>query len=484
MQRSRSPTMAWAVTSMIGTCGRGDRRIWRVASKPSIPGIWQSIKTRSYSSRCTASTASTPLATAWARYPSFSSCASRTTWFVGLSSATRMRASRRVRPTPDGTTWLLFKGVDAMVRAAILTRVGCVRLNERREQSLGLVRPNSDAGIGDGDAQRCLAVALTLYHHLYGHLTLFGELDGIASQVEQDLAEAVGIASEERGCFRHRPPAKGQSFGVRLGAQGLDGLFHDAARVEVHVLQGELPGLDLGQVQDVVDERHQRLSAGVDHAGVISLFRDEVGIQEQLKHAKDAVHGGADFVAHIGQETAFRHVGGFGALARTNQFVLVALPLGDHVKHSHEMFGRRAIHRNPVPHLQGFDEHLETFGLTGLGDSAVDLEKPRVSLPDTWNYLSDPPTDHVLQSGLRRKGVIGNEVDEVLGFPVFEQHAAIGKTVQQVLEQGTIEFLALAQFLLGAQALADVAGDHGSAYDLATRISDRGARSEIRVARS
>src|ERR1035441_8415536 len=118
-----------------------------------------------------------------------------------------------------------------------------------------------------------------------------------------------------------------------------------------------------------------------------------------------------------------------------------------HVKYSYEMFRRRAIHRNPVPHLQSFDEHLETFGLAGHGDSAVDLKKPRVSLPDTWDHLGDPPAGHVLQSGLRRKGVIDGEEDEILGFSVFEQHAAIGKTVQQVLEQGTIEFLALEQRL-------------------------------------
>ena len=62
------------------------------------------------------------------------------------------------------------------------------------------------------------------------------------------------FTGEERWCLRRRLPAEGQSFGGRLGREGLDGGLHHAARVEFHVLQGELAGLDPGQVEDVVDE--------------------------------------------------------------------------------------------------------------------------------------------------------------------------------------------------------------------------------------
>ena len=40
------------------------------------------------------------------------------------------------------------------------------------------------------------------------------------------------------------------------------------AQLEVQILEGDLPRLDLGQVQDVVDERQQRLPAVLRHVGV------------------------------------------------------------------------------------------------------------------------------------------------------------------------------------------------------------------------
>ena len=49
-QRSRSPRIALAVSAMIGVRGRAAlalRGCTRVASKPSICGIWQSMRTAS-----------------------------------------------------------------------------------------------------------------------------------------------------------------------------------------------------------------------------------------------------------------------------------------------------------------------------------------------------------------------------------------------------------------------------------------------------
>ena len=42
----------------------------------------------------------------------------------------------------------------------------------------------------------------------------------------------------------------------------------------------------------------------------------QLGAQHQIGHADDAVHGRADFMAHIGQEFAFRIVGPLGLLER------------------------------------------------------------------------------------------------------------------------------------------------------------------------
>ena len=55
----------------------------------------------------------------------------------------------------------------------------------------------------------------------------------------------------------------------------------------------------------------------------------ELGIQQQAAHADDGVHGGADLVAHHGQEGALGGIGGLGFLFGFLQFHLSLLALGD-----------------------------------------------------------------------------------------------------------------------------------------------------------
>ena len=73
MQRSRSPTMALAVMATMWTWGcntpAAPARMTRVASNPSITGIWQSMNTASNRRWANRSTASWPLFTATTAWP-------------------------------------------------------------------------------------------------------------------------------------------------------------------------------------------------------------------------------------------------------------------------------------------------------------------------------------------------------------------------------------------------------------------------------
>ena len=63
------------------------------------------------------------------------------------------------------------------------------------------------------------------------------------------------------------------------------------------------PGLDLREVEDVVDQRQQRLGRGLDHLrGIRAACEESVGVEHQFGHADDGVHRRADLVAHVGQE--------------------------------------------------------------------------------------------------------------------------------------------------------------------------------------
>ena len=89
-------------------------------------------------------------------------------------------------------------------------------------------------------------------------------------------------------------------------------VVEQGAQIEVQRLQVELARLDLGEVQDVVYEREQRLAAVAHGLGIAPLLLVQVRVQQKAGHADDAVHGRADLVAHVGQKLALGHVGHIG----------------------------------------------------------------------------------------------------------------------------------------------------------------------------
>ena len=82
------------------------------------------------------------------------------------------------------------------------------------------------------------------------------------------------------------------------------------------VLELDLAGLDLREVEDVVDDREQGVARRPDGLGVVALLLVERGVEQQPAHPDDRVHRRADLVAHRGQERALGLVGVLGAASR------------------------------------------------------------------------------------------------------------------------------------------------------------------------
>ncbi len=91
-----------------------------------------------------------------------------------------------------------------------------------------------------------------------------------------------------------------ETLGMGQVGDHLGGAVQGLAQVEGAVVEAELAGLHLGEVQDVADDGHERVAALLDDFGVAALEFVEACVQEQFDHADDAVHGRADLVTHIG----------------------------------------------------------------------------------------------------------------------------------------------------------------------------------------
>ena len=62
--------------------------------------------------------------------------------------------------------------------------------------------------------------------------------------------------------------------------------------------------LDFREIEDVVEHRQQRLRRVTDGRELVALIRREIAVQNELRHADDAVHRRQDLVAHVGEEFA------------------------------------------------------------------------------------------------------------------------------------------------------------------------------------
>src|SRR5262245_52487910 len=75
-------------------------------------------------------------------------------------------------------------------------------------------------------------------------------------------------------------------------------------RLNVHA-----PGLDLGEVQDVIDDGEERIAAITDGASAFALLLVEFGVEQEAAHANNGIHGRADLVAHGSEERALGLIG-------------------------------------------------------------------------------------------------------------------------------------------------------------------------------
>ena len=140
-----------------------------------------------------------------------------------------------------------------------------------------------------------------------------GELDGVVDEVDDDLAEAGDVAHDPGGDVGGDVIRELEFFRGGLEGEEVEGLFEAEGELEGGALEFHLAGLDFGEIEDVVDDGEEGFAGGADGVDEVALFAGQRGLHEEAGHADDAVHGGADFVRHRGEELALG-AGGFVGL--------------------------------------------------------------------------------------------------------------------------------------------------------------------------
>ena len=145
-------------------------------------------------------------------------------------------------------------------------------------------------------------------------LAPFRELHRVRQEVEEDLTEPTDVADKGH---RHRVVDRVDELQLLARGGGsddverrFDRVTHDEGiRVELDPTR-----LDLREVEDVVDDRQERVTRRPDRLGEVALLAVEAGVEEQAAHPDDRVERRPDLVAHRREEAALRLVGLLGEL--------------------------------------------------------------------------------------------------------------------------------------------------------------------------
>ncbi|MCY1418006.1 hypothetical protein D9M71_335520 [compost metagenome] len=143
---------------------------------------------------------------------------------------------------------------QAQAGAAVLAGDAGVGLGEGLEDALQGVRGDADAGIAHADAHSAGDCFGT---HIDAPQT--GELEGVGEQVADHLAHSRGVAAQ---LGRQLRADQAGQFHARRGVlrQQAGGVLDQQTEVEWNVLQLELAGLELRQVEHVVEQLDQHLA--------------------------------------------------------------------------------------------------------------------------------------------------------------------------------------------------------------------------------
>ena len=204
--------------------------------------------------------------------------------------------------------------------AAIFASGGGIGLLEAAEQSRLLLLAESYAGIMHRKVEQ-QAIAATLGEaDLEADIPLLGELDGIAHVVDQDLAESQFVTDQLIGNIRRYVDDELQSLLVGLFGGQIDQVIEQIIEGEGLRIERQLAGLNLGKVEDIVDDAEQMTPRALDLVDKSLLAAIQRRFLQQVGQAEDGVERGSDLVAHVGQEVGFDACRLLGQLFGIGQF--------------------------------------------------------------------------------------------------------------------------------------------------------------------
>lgn len=149
---------------------------------------------------------------------------------------------------------------------------GGIALDERFENSLLRLFRNADAGVADANGERSAPAAGRRETGGERNSPLSGELHGIAGQIQQDLPQPETVQQKQRQPGRAVETEK-QMFLQNLVPEDRLNLAQQRRDVGRLRCQRHLSGLQLRQVEHIVDQPEQGVAGEIDRIEILHPFR-------------------------------------------------------------------------------------------------------------------------------------------------------------------------------------------------------------------
>ena len=149
---------------------------------------------------------------------------------------------------------------------------------------------------------------------------MFGKLDRVPDQIHKHLSQPVAIAYDLIGYLGVELQYEFKALLVGPQRESSHGLFYEFAQVERFSIEAHFAGVDFGEIQYIINNRHERLGRLHGALDVLSLDEIELSTQGQLGHPDHAIHGSTNLVAHISYKLTLQPAGFLGLVNQSEQF--------------------------------------------------------------------------------------------------------------------------------------------------------------------
>jgi hypothetical protein len=182
-----------------------------------------------------------------------------------------------------------------------------VGLDERLEDPACVVGVDARPGVGDRETKPYTVLAGGRGLGVDHDAAALGELHRVAGEIVEDLAQPALVGLHHR---RHAADAPGDLDVLVVGARAeqLDHALQQLLDVDRRWVGLDPAGLQLGQVEHVVDQAEQVLAAVADGVDVGALVGVERGLDQQVGHPEHPAQRGPQLMAQRGEEPVPRLV--------------------------------------------------------------------------------------------------------------------------------------------------------------------------------